>query len=297
MMKRIVLPIAGALLACSVASHAAAQISIGGKVEAKAGVDVNANNSLKAKAEANKKAAAEAKARAEANAKRGAQVRARLNTPAIRPPTAKIEANVNANHAAKAGVNARKAMRAKANPNVHAQLNANANAAFKVPPPEVHMKLYGEGYANLSAEEQVRVRAERRAAHWAAFRAKHQAKITVERPKLLPPPFHAEFRVNASRIAKLQRIRFIAEGKKDVKAVAKADALLEKENKRHEAKLASLFDAKADAKFNANVNANAGGNANAAGNANSAGNANAKAKANANENSAVKKDHKHPEGT
>ncbi len=290
MIKQTLPIVLGTLLTCGVAANAEAQLSASGKLEAKAKVDVSGASAAKAKLEAQKKAAAQAKAKAQAQGNKAANLRAKIKAP-LHAPTANIRAGLNANVKAKKNLSAEaKASQAAAAARAAAAraygrqpLNAktNATASFKVPPPDVSMKLYGEGYAKLSAEEKLRVRAERRAAHWAAFKAKHQAKITVDRPKMLAPTFHAEFKVNAQRIAKLQRIRFLAEGKKQAKLVAKADALIEKENARHDAKLARLVEGKADVEGEANVAADV--------KAKGAVNANEKAKANANENSAVKK--------
>jgi hypothetical protein len=73
------------------------------------------------------------------------------------------------------------------------------------------------------------------------------------RDELNAPPGHAaaiteplqrELRTHSRRVARLVRIRALAEKKQDQKTLERCDALLEKEQARHEARLDVLFAAK-----------------------------------------------------
>jgi hypothetical protein len=65
----------------------------------------------------------------------------------------------------------------------------------------------------------------------------------VERPRDVPPSVREELRRHAQRIARLRRIRFVATEQNDRESVTRVDALVARENARHEGRLPQLWDA------------------------------------------------------
>jgi len=64
----------------------------------------------------------------------------------------------------------------------------------------------------------------------------------VEQPRDVPPSVREELRRHAQRIARLRRIRFIATEQNDRESVARVDALVARENARHEKQLPQLWE-------------------------------------------------------
>lgn len=81
-------------------------------------------------------------------------------------------------------------------------------------------------------------RAER--ARYARRLAWHGMMHRVHRPSDIPPAMREELRHHARRMARLTRIRAIANDKKDVAVTKRCDALITREQARHEAKMAQL---------------------------------------------------------
>jgi len=63
----------------------------------------------------------------------------------------------------------------------------------------------------------------------------------IDKPENLPPSVREELKRHAQRIARLQRIRVLANEKPDTALIKRADALIERENTRHQAKLQTLL--------------------------------------------------------
>lgn len=82
--------------------------------------------------------------------------------------------------------------------------------------------------------------ARRRHARRMAWR---QLSNQVERPQDVPPGVREELRRHAQRLARLQRIRTLANEKKEPALVARTDALIAREEQRHTKKLAVLWSA------------------------------------------------------
>jgi hypothetical protein len=82
--------------------------------------------------------------------------------------------------------------------------------------------------------------ARRRHARRMAWR---QLSNQVERPQDVPPSVREELRRHAQRLARLQRIRALANEKKEPALVARADALIAREEQRHTTKLEVLWSA------------------------------------------------------
>jgi hypothetical protein len=81
-------------------------------------------------------------------------------------------------------------------------------------------------------------RAER--ARYARRMAWHAMMHRVHRPSDIPPAMREELRHHARRMARLARIRAIASDKKDEAVTKRCDALITREQARHQAKMAQL---------------------------------------------------------
>jgi ferritin-like metal-binding protein YciE len=81
-------------------------------------------------------------------------------------------------------------------------------------------------------------RAER--ARYARRMAWHAMMHRVRRPSDIPPAMREELRHHARRMARLARIRAIATDKKDEAVTKRCDALITREQARHETKMAQL---------------------------------------------------------
>jgi len=82
----------------------------------------------------------------------------------------------------------------------------------------------------------------RRAAAWARLRR----RAGVDRPSDIPPPMRAELRNHARRTARLSRVIQVALEAGDSDAVARAQALQEREDARHERRMAALAGDRTD---------------------------------------------------
>jgi hypothetical protein len=77
-------------------------------------------------------------------------------------------------------------------------------------------------------------------ARYARRMAWHGMMHRLHRPSDIPPAMREELRHHARRMAKLTRIRAIATDKKDAAVTKRCDALITREQARHEAKMAQL---------------------------------------------------------
>jgi hypothetical protein len=77
-------------------------------------------------------------------------------------------------------------------------------------------------------------------ARYARRMAWHAMMHRLHRPSDIPPAMREELRHHARRMAKLTRIRSIATEKKDAAVTKRCDALITREQARHEAKMAQL---------------------------------------------------------
>ena len=98
----------------------------------------------------------------------------------------------------------------------------------------------------LTPEQRAKTRLERsqRARRIAWRGMMHRFK----RPADIPPDIRNELRSHAQRLARLQRIRAVAQEKKDQAVLARADKLVALEQERHQKKMRTHWDALAQAK-------------------------------------------------
>jgi hypothetical protein len=89
----------------------------------------------------------------------------------------------------------------------------------------------------LAPEERERARAERRK-RWGELRGKLAGQPAD--PEAVNPALRAELKHHARRVARLHRVRAVAQESSDAESVARVDALLAKENQRHERRVSAL---------------------------------------------------------